>query len=227
MSRVRVRQIYFDKKQAVINMAQTGGFVPYYNEKANHLLESGVIRRMYEKSDWLDSSYYGVVSHKFYKKIHKSSDFVLRKMEQDGYNAEVYSFFNSNPKVNVVNQAEMWHKGFVDIYNVINSRMGWGLDFSDSNMLMDPIFSNHWIAKREVFDDYCKNFLIPVTDLMDKSKLLKELCFADSGYISREKASPERCMSVFGRPYYTFHPFILERLFPVFCYIRQTKVTHI
>jgi len=227
MSRVRVRQIYFKDNQLWFTMNQTKDFVPFHNPKANYFLESGVIRRLFEKGDWIDSSYYGVVSHKFFSKIKKSSDFVLRKIEEDGYKSDVYSFFNSNPKVNVVKQAEQWHDGFIDIYKIINSRMDWGLNFDDSNLLLEPIFSNHWIAKREVFEDYCEHFLIPVMNLMDENKLLRELCFKDSNYISNQKASPEQCGKIFGKPYYTFHPFILERLFPIFCHIQDINVKHI
>lgn len=225
--KIRVRQIYFDDKQRLFGMAQTKDFEPYYNEQADHFLESGVIADLYTLGDWVRNDYYGVVSHKFYSKIKKSSDFVLRKMEEDGYNSEVYSFFDSNPKVNVVHQAETWHKGFIEIYEKIGKAMEWNIDFRDKSILMEPIFSNHWIASRKVFKKYCKDYLLPVMFLVESDTELRKLCFEDSNYISKSKASPEKCLSIFGKPYYTFHPFIFERLFPVFCYIEDIEVKHV
>lgn len=227
MPKVRVRQIYYNDNHVWFGMAQTRDFEPYYNPNATKCLESDVIRKLYEDKDYINSDYYGVVSHKFYGKIKKSSDFVLRKIKQDGYKADVYSFFNYNPKVNVVHQAEIWHKGFIDIYKILNVKMDWGLDFEDPNLLMQPIFSNHWIAKKDVFEDYCKNYLTPVIIALDDSKVLKNLVNEDSNYISKQKATPEQCQAIFGKPYYTFHPFILERLFPIFCHIRDINVKHI
>ena len=92
---------------------------------------------------------------------------------------------------------------------------------------MQPIYSNHWIASKETFKEFCLDFLIPVTDLMNESKLLRDLCNQDANYISREKINPETCLKVFNRPYYTYHCFILERLFPIFCFLRDKTVKHI
>ena len=80
---LQVRQIYFDKTQLSFNMAQTTDFVPYLNTESNYLLESGVIAKLYESGDYLGHEYYGVVSHRFFSKIKKSSYYVKHTIEND------------------------------------------------------------------------------------------------------------------------------------------------
>ena len=224
---LRVRQIYYKDTQKVINMGRTSDFVPYYNPISDENLESGVIRRLFELEDYKDSEYYGVVSHKFYNKLKKDSNYIKETILNDEEKADVYSFFGKLEKVNLVTQGVNWHPLFLDIYKLISDRLDWGVDLEDKSLLFEPIYSNHWIASKETFKEFALDFLIPVTDLMNSSKVLRDLCNQDANYISREKISPELCLEVFGRPYYTYHCFILERLFPIFCYLRDKKVKHI
>lgn len=224
---LRVRQIYYKEIQKVINMERTRNFVPYYNPISDETLESGVIRRLFEEGDYKDSEYYGVLSHKFYKKLKKDSNYIENTILNDEDKADVYSFFGNLNKTNLITQGNNWHPLFVDIYKVIANRLDWGIDLEDNKALMQPIYSNHWIASKETFKEFCLDFLIPVTNLMNESKLLRDLCNQDANYISREKINPETCLKVFNRPYYTYHCFILERLFPIFCYLRGKTVKHI
>ena len=224
---LKVRQIYFEDTQKIFNMQKTSDFIPYLNTESDEFLESGVIRKMFLDGDYEDSSYYGVVSHKFYQKLSKSSSEVFKLIRSDENNADVYSFFSKLPKKNLITEGDKWYDLFSDIYKLLANKLKWNIDVLDEKHLMEPIYSNHWIAKKEVFKEYCSEFLTPVIDLMNHNKLLRDLCNQDANYISRTKISPEKCLKVFNRPYYTYHCFILERLFPIFCYLRDKTVKHI
>ena len=67
--------------------------------------------------------------------------------------------------------------------------------------------------------------LAPAMRLMEEDEEISRLCDEDSGYgclfekedycreVNRQFAiSKVRCMELFGKPYYTYHPFICERL---------------
>ena len=172
---LRVRQIYYKEIQKVINMERTRNFVPYYNPISDETLESGVIRRLFEEGDYKSSEYYGVLSHKFYKKLKKDSNYIENTILNDEDKADVYSFFGNLNKTNLITQGNNWHPLFVDIYKVIANRLDWDIDLEDKKALMQPIYSNHWIASKETFKEFCLDFLIPVTDLMRESKLLRDL----------------------------------------------------
>lgn len=224
---LRVRQIYFEETQKIFNMQKTSDFTPYLNIESNEFLESGVIHRMFLNGDHEDSSYYGVVSHKFYQKLNKSSSEVFKAIRSYENDADVYSFFPKLPKKNLITEGDKWHDLFSDIYKLLANKLELDINVLNEKHLMEPIYSNHWIAKREVFEEYCKDFLLPAIDQMSNNKLLRDLCNQDANYISRTKISPQKCLKVFNKPYYTYHCFILERLFPVFCYLRNKTVKHI
>lgn len=219
---IRIRQIYYKNNQKLFNLKDTPDFIPLFNPSSDHFLESGVIARMCQENDHKGSDYYGVVSHKFFKKLKKPSHHVITSID----NEDVYSFFGRLPKVNLVKQGDSWHPLFSEIYNRIAELMKWDIDFS-SNIVMEPIYSNHWVAKSEIYERYCRYYLIPVMNFMESDDKLREFCFEDANYINREKLSPELCLKVFSRPYYTYHCFILERLFSIFCYLENITVKHI
>lgn len=224
---LRVRQIYYKPTQLHFNMGDTSDFIPLFNNKSDHLLESGVIKRMYEEKDHLLDEYYGVVSHKFYKKIHKTSSYVLDQIENCPTRPDVFSFFEKNPKLNLVNQGNSWHPLFKDIYLRISKLLEWDIDIDNPKHKMEGIYSNHWIAKSSVYDEYVRDWLIPVINICEKDRKLKKMIWSDANYISHDRLKPEQCEAIFNRPYYTYHCFILERLFPIFCYIKEKTVEHI
>ena len=224
---LRVRQIYYKPIQLHFNMRDTKDFIPLFNDKSDHLLESGVIKRMYDEKDYLDCDYYGVVSHKFYKKIHKTSSYVKQTIEEYSTRPDVFSFFAKNPKLNLVNQGNNWHDLFSDIYVRLSKVLDWGIDITNPRHKMEGIYSNHWIAKSKIFEEYVRDWLIPVIDVCEKDRKLKKMIWSDAKYISHDKLKPDQCEAIFSKPYYTYHCFILERLFPIFCYIKEKTVEHI
>jgi hypothetical protein len=208
-------------------MRETKDFEPLFNESCDHLLESGIIQRLHKERDHEDSSYYGVVSHKFYKKVGRTSGSIIEQVYNYPTAPDVFSFFPKNPKLNLINQGNGWHPHFKEIYKRIAQLMHWDLQIDHPRHKMEGIYSNHWIAKEEVFDKFVREYLNPVVKFMEKDRKLKKLCFLDANYISRDKIDPETCKLVFGKPYYTYHCFILERLFPVFCYLEKLDVKHL
>lgn len=222
LSKLRIRQIFYEKSQQYWLDPR---FEPYYNHKSNYLLENQAIIDLWKNDDHLFSEYYGVFSHKFKRKLNMSGDLIEVLMQKDDYAHDVYTFFKKNRKCNLILQANNWHEHFIEIYERIVKVMQWD-DIVDRNIHFEPIFSNHWIAKSAIFDDYVSNFLRDVILVMNRDKVLKEMCFRDAKYLSKNKVNSDVCLKVFGVPYYTYHAFILERLFPIYCYFNNIKVKH-
>ena len=70
---------------------------------------------------------------------------------------------------------------------------------------------NYWMAKPELMQDYI-NFAKKIKQRMDETSDggLQALLYSDSQY--RGQLSKERLVQISGKPYYTYHPFICERL---------------
>lgn len=194
-------------------------WVPYLNDgRVTPYFENDVFKKLYLAGDYKNSDYYGVFSHKFANKHRKDGRSLNRFMVLDEYNHDVYSFFR-NKQFTGTTKANTFYDTFHPHLLEIGSEIVKKL-FSENiaTIKADRIYYNHWVAKKDVFEGYCKDMLLPAMELMEGE--LKELCWRDAKYragrnISGEVMaimSPERCLEVFGVPYYTHHAFVLERL---------------
>jgi hypothetical protein len=82
-------------------------------------------------------------------------------------------------------------------------------------------YCNFWFAKPEVMKEY-QEFLKRAIVLLEEDPEVYE----DSGYVSQSNIPKERLIQISGKPYYTYHPFILERLPCVFFWYRGYSMFH-
>jgi hypothetical protein len=86
------------------------------------------------------------------------------------------------------------------------------------------IYENHFIARREIYQEYVETCLKPAMEFMKD----KPVFFADAGYINRktgkEKEQAMALLSSWGRTDYPLAPFILERLFSIWITGKGFKV---
>lgn len=88
------------------------------------------------------------------------------------------------------------------------------------------IYENHFIAQGEIYRHYVSTFLIPCIEFMRD----KEVFNADSGYIRKLIRDPERVRDYkekTGQSDYPIAPFILERLFSIYCYRKNFKIINL
>ncbi len=73
------------------------------------------------------------------------------------------------------------------------------------------IYENHFIAKREIYQDYVNTYLIPAIDFIG----LNPVFFADANYVPKKRDTNEidRVQRLLGRKDWPITPFLLERLF--------------
>lgn len=87
------------------------------------------------------------------------------------------------------------------------------------------IYENHFIAKREIYQEYVKDCLIPAINFMEERK---EIFMADAGYINRKSGKEKELMfkklAEWGKVDYPIAPFILERLFSMWINKKGFKV---
>lgn len=112
--------------------------------------------------------------------------------------------------------ADRWHPGFMDIWQLLMRRVlgdGCAAETCLNHDIL-PFYCNYWIAKKPVFDKFCEFVSTCMSCIRDDPKLA-ELCLQNSAY-QGGNLSPEQLIAIGGRPYYTFHPFVAERLMPFF-----------
>jgi hypothetical protein len=74
-----------------------------------------------------------------------------------------------------------------------------------------------WVIK---YISFYKN----VVYIMENNTNIKYLLYQNSNYHGKLLEYPEILIKICGRPYYTFHPFIIERLVCFFFWVHGAKI---
>jgi hypothetical protein len=87
-------------------------------------------------------------------------------------------------------------------------------------------FSNWWLAKPNVMAKYVK-FFNTCQKLVTTHPQISSYIQNDSfylGYAHKQTIKPDRLMEIFGQEYYCLHPFLFERIPPIFVHAMGYKV---
>lgn len=222
----RIRQIYFKPVQIGKLDAL---WHPYLNTTLYPTFENEVIRTLYNASDSKGSDYYGVFSHKFFDKHHKDGRTLERLMGMDEYSHDIYSFFGKSQDMRSKQNTffDTFHPHLLEIGREIVKRL---FNVEIHTIKAGRIYYNHWVAKTEVWNAYCKEMLLPAMDLLDGE--LNEIAMQDATYRLRRGIdpqvarvmSPDECLKAWGLPYYPHTPFVLERLPSIYFALKKHSI---
>lgn len=155
--------------------------------------------------DWECMSYVGTLAYSAPSKI-TLPDLHARSIAIQQTNPDVIVLFSSRDRL--VDQAQRHHPLFTELWCKILGRLGYSRGDA-LNPGVPTYFSNFWLAKPRWMREYM-DFYKRAEQVMDSVGELQDMLYANSRYGG--KMTKERCMEVFGRPYYPYHPFICERL---------------
>lgn len=113
-------------------------------------------------------------------------------------------------------KAEFFHSGFKNIWVQLMKKIL--PDLSEKDVWNDEIpmfYNNYWFAKPKVILEY-REFLKKAVDALEE---IPEV-YLDSGY-SVGNTPKEALEKITGKPYYTFHSFVLERLPCIFVWYKK------
>lgn len=214
-------QIYYreEQKEELYPFA-----IPYYNEGLTIFFENQVIVDVVLASK---AEKIGVCSWKLRQKQRWNVG-GGREITEELINSdyEVLSFTKNSKSHQMLNAAEIWHPGFKASLAKILDKIGIPMPLE----VKYPINMNHFMALDEIYTDYVTHYLIPAMYVMKNDDECHALAMADSNYTAlakKDAASPERLYSLIGMTYYPMAPFLLERLFPIYCHNKNINVTYI
>lgn len=220
-AKIKLAQIYYnDETRRLVKTS-----LAFDGSKGNEYLENFIIAREISGLNpfLFSGDYIGILSARFEEKLVwrqsvNSISGALETIENDGYSADVYSFFKSFTTRNVWTKAEQWQKGILEIAQILFKEFERksGIQIGDITQLETPIvYQNAFIARRGIYFDYVNSWLIPLIEIMHNNKQLKPLLMQDAKY-QGAKLNKSQCVEVFGVPHYTFHPFVCERFFSTY-----------
>lgn len=219
---IKVYQIYYDD-----NTKHTleKAYIPYHNEIKTPFFENSVIEDLIKRDEHKDCDYFGVVSPNLSRKIDNYSKLPQRDsianlsrryfttanfaMLVSKSKADVITFTTHKPH-DMIGVGEKWHKGFAKIMKEVLGFIGLKYKVGTQKF---PVYFNYFVGRPEIYEEYCKETLFPAMDAMRNDPHIRTLVYQHSQYGAHMIKGKEWCMAHYGRPYPTFHTFILERLF--------------
>lgn len=196
----------------------------YFNDRLTIFFENEVIAKLVQAS--YDAKI-GVCSWKLRQKqrwnVGKRREITQEVLESD---YDVLSFTKNTHHHQMLAASENWHPGFIQALRAICDSVGVDVPQEVST----PIYQNAFMATRAIYQDYLDEYLNPVMRLINAEPVAYRLATQDSRYheLAKGDAAPrEWLQEQIGLPYYPMAPFLLERLFSVYCHNKKIKVTYV
>ena len=194
-------QIYYSLETAKNCFKESNWWRLYdRSSRVSPYFENDVIKEIVAAGHGTGFDYLGIFSHAIGSKITFKENGLLFNPENlkaviSKGEADFYSFQKRRSNKNIVHQAEQWHPGITGFTKSILEKIGYSLP----DRLDRIVLFNHFVARREVYDRYVHEMLIPAMNVMAN---MPEL-YGNAGY----KTDPPK-----GFNHWPYHPFILERL---------------
>lgn len=188
---ISVFQTYFDEKSRA---GLEEGFYPHFNKEDNDYFESYVMKQVYEMNPALKEGikYLGVTSWKQSQKTHFTAKEILAAIQKDidaGTEKDVY-IYSPLQGVDIHTAPDGTFHGTIRQPNIYDWHPKRNIQIqkdekllNESGVLPFDLFDgkwqycmvNYWIAKKEVFDEYCKTVLLPAIEFCERPDIKAQM----------------------------------------------------
>lgn len=207
MAAVELIQIYWrdDQRQHMFDFA-----TPYLNETLTPFFENSVIADLVPKTtadkiaicSW-------ALKQKYKPGLPPIGEITLERLHAE---YDIMAFTRNTKHHDMLQVMDTWHRGSLDLLKRICSRIG----ITMGRKIDHPIYQNAFCARREIYQAYVNEALIPAMAVMENE--FKSECWVDSGYYKLKEPASDfaaRVKQFLGVDYCPLHPFLLERLFSI------------
>lgn len=170
------------------------------------------------RDEWINKKFVGFLTYNSYKKVKL---FDIQYLAKKYYNYDVIPFNNVYSTPLLIN-SEYHHPSFINIWEQILLSLNYNIN--DILSLKIPVFyNNYWMANPQWVLKYIE-FYKNVVYIMENNMNIKYLLYQNSNYKGKLLEYPGILIKICGRPYYTFHPFIIERIVCFFFWVNKAKI---
>lgn len=170
------------------------------------------------RDEWINKKFVGILTYNSYKKV-KLFDIEMLAKKYSNYDIIPFNNYYKNPLLII---SEYFHPSFINIWEQLLLSLNYNIN--DILSLKIPVFyNNYWMAKPEWVIKYI-SFYKNILYIMENDKNIKYLLYQNSNYKGKLLEYPEILIKICGRPYYTFHPFIIERLVCFFFWVNNCNI---
>jgi len=170
------------------------------------------------REEWINKKFVGILTYNSYNKVKL---FDINELARKYSNYDVITF-NNYFNTPLLISSEYYHPSFINIWEEILLLLNYNIN--DILSLKIPVFyNNYWMAKPKWMEKYIE-FYKKFVDIMENNKNIKYLLYQNSKYKGKLLEYPGILIKICGRPYYTFHPFIIERIVCFFFWVNNAKI---
>lgn len=170
--------------------------------------------------DWKDMDFVGTLSYSCEKKgvLLQRVDECIRSLQPE--QIDVVAFLGG--EYPMLPHSEYIHPGFGKVWTKMWSALH--VTPHISNNIQKGFYCNYWMAKPTWLVRFMR-FQCRVKTVLEEDKDIQPFVCADSGYMRyKQDINMSNIWSIFQQPFYTFHPFLLERVAPLFFKITGARV---
>jgi len=208
-------QIYYEDDQ----LKQLYGFaVPYKNE-LTVFFENEVIKKLVPETK---TDKIGVCSWR----LREKQRYYIgrpRPITEEVINGsyEVLSFTRNTKYHKMLAFAAQSHAHFQPCFNKLLSAIG----VNCPGEIKNPIYQNHFCARSDIYKFYVERYLSRCMDTIINDPIINVMAMKDANY-GKLKGDKHDLTDKIGIKHYPMVPFLLERLFSVFCQNERINVTY-
>jgi hypothetical protein len=196
--------------------------IPYKTEGLTIFFENDWISKLVSESN---AEKVGVTSWKLRDKMRARVGLrVPLSLEVLNSDYEVLSLTKNSKKHTMLAHLYHWHPSSKQAMELLWQKLGFKL----CGEVKNPIYQNHYVAKREIYSDYVTNFLNPAMELIKTDEELNKLMMSESNYGKLNREADIRSVKAkLGINWYPLCPFILERCPSAYFDLKGYKITYL
>lgn len=211
MNNVKIYSITYSQQQPCEYVCYDNSHIRTTAQKS-YLFENNVIIDIIDNHyDSIEELYLGIFSWKF-------------GMKTGIFPKKLYWLLEKNPDFDIYNFCrplsmpymlftEKVHPGFLERFTYLLRKLD--IPYCEPK---NVVYSNFFIAKKEIYKDFVNTLIKPSITIMETDDYLKTKVFMPCNY---NGLSSDKLKEFTGMEYYSFHTFVLERLFSF--YLEQHK----
>lgn len=209
-------QIVYDTSQ-IKYLYDFAGY--HYNNKLTSLFENEVIKFVVPecKADLVSVCSWRLKAKRGDMLALGGRELTYQKITETEYDIAILT--PRSPTHKMLTMSANWHgKAWIDCIKILRKFI------KIPEEVKTPIYENHFIATREIYQEYVEKMLKPVIEYCSQFPEF----MAPSGYAARKRAQPEerqRIKDQIGMDDWPMLPFVLERLFSIWINDKNFKIT--
>jgi hypothetical protein len=207
---LKMYSITYDKNQFTEYEKYDNSHITTVEQKSYLFEVNPIIDIIDNKIDDLkDDDYLGILSWKYSIKMNIPKPLFYKMTKELMANSpDVINVSRFKWQHNYLAWTEVQHPGFLEIFEFLCVKLG--LKMIEPTI---PIHSNYFIAKKDIYVKYVNEILKPAVELLETDEYLVSKVFNDANYPAG--LNKEDLKKYTGLEHYTYHTFVLERLFSV------------